>query len=186
MRKTNRSPDFLSKFPLGKVPAFESADGTVRLFESDAITQYIAESGPAAGQLLGSTAAERAVIRQWIVFAEGEVMGSVVKLVLWRVGLSSFNEASEKAGMVSLERALACLETHLDGRTWLASEGKLTLADISAAAALVWGFSMVIDAEMRTKYPRVVDWYKRTVDSDGVKQAFGQVKFIEKRQAGPA
>lgn len=113
-------------------------------------------------------------------------MGSVVKLVLWRVGLSSFNEASEKAGMVSLERALACLETHLEGRTWLASEGKLTLADISAAAALVWGFSMVIDAEMRTKYPRVVDWYKRTVDSDGVKQAFGQVKFIEKRQAGPA
>ncbi|KAJ1561529.1 hypothetical protein HK096_004366, partial [Nowakowskiella sp. JEL0078] len=37
--KDNKTPEFLSKFPLGKVPAFEGADGFT-LFESNAITNY--------------------------------------------------------------------------------------------------------------------------------------------------
>lgn len=52
MRETNKSPEFVTKFPLGKVPAFEGADGFC-LTESIAIANYIAQSGPKAGQLLG-------------------------------------------------------------------------------------------------------------------------------------
>jgi elongation factor 1-gamma len=58
--------------PFGKVSAFEGADST-KIVESDAIAQYVAESGPAAGQLLGTTPAERAAIRQWISFTNGEI-----------------------------------------------------------------------------------------------------------------
>ena len=58
----------------------------------------------------------------------------------------------------------------------------LSLADITVASALQWGFAMVIDAEMRKKYPHVVAWYKRVVEHSGVKQAFGEIKFIEKRE----
>jgi elongation factor 1-gamma len=39
MGVTNKSPEFLAKFPFGKIPAFESADG-FRLFEGDAIARY--------------------------------------------------------------------------------------------------------------------------------------------------
>jgi elongation factor 1-gamma len=53
MRETNRTPEFLSKFALGKVPAFEGADGFC-ITESIAIATYIAKSGPKADQLLGS------------------------------------------------------------------------------------------------------------------------------------
>lgn len=53
MRETNRSPDYLSKFALGKVPAFEGADGFC-VTESIAIATYIAKSGPKADQLLGA------------------------------------------------------------------------------------------------------------------------------------
>ena len=35
----NKSPEFLGKFPLGKVPAFEGSDGFC-LFESSAIAKY--------------------------------------------------------------------------------------------------------------------------------------------------
>lgn len=35
----NKSPAFLKKFPLGKVPAFEGADGFT-LYESSAIAHY--------------------------------------------------------------------------------------------------------------------------------------------------
>ncbi len=38
--KDNKSPEFLAKFPLGKVPAFESPDGKFVLYESRAILNY--------------------------------------------------------------------------------------------------------------------------------------------------
>lgn len=180
MGKTNETEDFLSKFPLGKVPAFEGADGS-NLFESDAIAQYIAESGPAASQLLGATPAERAVIRQWICYAQGELLDPVTQLALWRLNIRPYDEATEINALQRLERSLACLETYLKGRTWFA-EDKISMADITIASALVWGFSMAIDAEMRQKYPVTVAWYERTIEADGVKQAFGEKKFIEKRQ----
>lgn len=182
MGKTNRTDDFLSKFPLGKVPAFEGADGT-NLFESDAIAQYVAESGPAAAQLMGVTPAERAIIRQWISFGEGEILGNVTQLALWRLKMVPYNESTETRALQQLERALLLLQTHLQGRTWLASEDKINMADITVASSLIWGFSMAIDAEMRQKYPGVVAWYERVLEVDGVKQAFGEKKFIEKRQA---
>lgn len=180
MGKTNRTEDYLSKFPLGKVPAFEGADGTT-LFESDAIAQYVAESGPAAGQLLGTTPAERATIRSWISFAEGEVLQNVTQMALWRLKLVPYNEATETRALSQLERALGCLQTHLQGRTWLVGNDKITMADITVASALIWGFSMAIDAEMRAKYSAVVQWYERVLEVDGVKEAFGEKKFIEKR-----
>ena len=40
MRETNQTPEFKSKFPLGKVPAFEGADGFC-LTESIAIASYV-------------------------------------------------------------------------------------------------------------------------------------------------
>jgi elongation factor 1-gamma len=180
MGKTNRTPDFLSKFPLGKVPAFEATDGTC-LFESDAITQYIAESGPAADQLVGATPAERATIRQWICFAQGEILDPVTQLALWRLGLRPYDEKTEQSNLERLERSLACLESHLKNHTWFAGGDKLSLADITLAAALVWGFSMAIDKDMRKKYSTVVEWYERTIESKGVKEAFGEKKYIEER-----
>ena len=39
--ETNKSAEFLKKFPLGKVPAFEGSDGTL-LTESNAIAYYVA------------------------------------------------------------------------------------------------------------------------------------------------
>merc|ERR1712240_406610 len=39
--ETNKSPEFLKKFPLGKVPAFEGTDGLL-LTESNAIAYYLA------------------------------------------------------------------------------------------------------------------------------------------------
>ncbi|CAG8230168.1 unnamed protein product [Penicillium salamii] len=167
--QTNRTPDFISKFPLGKVPAFEGADGTT-LFESDAITQYIAESGPAADQLVGATPAQRAQIRQWICYAQGEVLDPVSQLALWRLGIYTYDAKNETTNAEKLHRSLACLD----------------LADITVAAALIWGFATFIEKEDREKYPSVVAWYERTIETEGVKQAFGEKKYIDKRSAPPS
>lgn len=181
MGKTNKTEDFLSKFPLGKVPAFEGADGT-NLFESDAIAQYIAESGPKAAQLLGATPAERASIRQWICFAQGEIVEPVTQLALWRINLKPYDEATETSNLQRIERSLGCLETHLKGRTWFVSNDNVSMADITVASSLMWGFSMAIDAEMRAKFPITVAWYERLIQVEGVNEAFGEKNFVEKRR----
>ncbi|KAL4974580.1 glutathione S-transferase [Aspergillus desertorum] len=177
----NKTDEFLSKFPLGKAPAFTSADG-VNLFESNAIAQYLAENGPAKEQLLGSTPAERATIQQWVTMAETEVASHVVTCFLPRFGLAPYNEETDNQALAKLERDLGALERHLAGRTWLATSKQLSLADIAVAASLVWGFTFVIDQEMRSKYPRVLNWFRKVTGTEGVKEAFGETKFIEKRE----
>lgn len=47
---TNKSPEYLAKFPHGKIPALETPSGFY-LAESTAIAYYIAESGPAKDQV---------------------------------------------------------------------------------------------------------------------------------------
>ena len=154
----------------------------MKLSESDAIAQYIAESGPAAAQLMGSTPAERATIRQWICFAQGDILDHVTQLALWRMNFKPYNEATEKHALSQLERGLAVVEAHMKDRSWLAGGDKVSMADISLASALVWGVSMIIDAEMRKKYPVVIAWFERTLAVDGIKEAFGEKKYIEKRK----
>ncbi|KAL4915414.1 glutathione S-transferase [Aspergillus aurantiobrunneus] len=180
MGTTNKSPDFLSKFPLGKAPAFSSADG-VHLFESNAIAQYVAESGPAKDQLLGSSAVERATIQQWVSSAETEIMSNVITCFLPRFKLAPYNEAADNRALANLERVLGALEKHLGERTWLATD-KLSLADIAVASSLIWGFTFVIDAEMRAKYPGALAWFQKVAGSEGVKEAFGETTFVEKRE----
>lgn len=184
---SNRTPEFLTKFPLGKVPAFESADGKVFLSESDAIAQFVAESGPRADQLLGANAVDRAVIRQWISFADHEIMDPIVQLILWRVGLGSFEEAVEEKALGSLRRGLQCLESHLAARQgeWVANSAGLSLADLTLASSLYWGFMLVIDASMREEFSAVDAWYRRAIVQDGVSGVFGGATFIEKRQQRP-
>merc|ERR1712018_33394 len=67
--ETNKSDAFLKKFPLGKVPAFEGADGTC-LFESNAIAHYVAND-----QLLASASrAARAQVQQWVNLGDQELL----------------------------------------------------------------------------------------------------------------
>ncbi|BCS05596.1 glutathione S-transferase family protein [Aspergillus luchuensis] len=183
MTKTNKSPEFLLDFPLGKVPAFRSVTG-LSLFESDAILQYVAESGPASVQLLGSSVDERALIRQWTEFADHELFEPLQNMVLWRYGMAGFDEALELRSYSRLEVSLSVLEAHLQGREFVAS-GDLSMADLSVAAAMVWGYGQVVDADLQCQYPSTVQWYLRVIGREGVKQAFGEPNFLEKRLVSP-
>ena len=58
--ETNKTPEFLKKFPLGKVPAFEGSDG-VLLTESNAIAYYVANDELRGG----SDAAARAQVSRY-------------------------------------------------------------------------------------------------------------------------
>ncbi|SPJ78644.1 related to elongation factor 1-gamma [Fusarium torulosum] len=184
MGKTNKTPEFLADFPLGRVPTFRSIDEGLALFESDAIAQYAAECGPVSTQLLGSTAGERAIIRQWISFADHELFEPLTTMIMWRYGMASFNEEFEKASFQRLTISLEVLEKQLQGRQYIATQ-QLSLADISVVAGLYWGFAQVIDAELRGKYSLTTNWYLRVIQDERLASAFGDKNLIGFRKTAP-
>lgn len=71
---TNKSPEWIQKFPLGKIPTFEDNEG-FRLIEGVVIARVLSVSSlvPEAG-LLGHNRKETAQVDQWIHFAETEIL----------------------------------------------------------------------------------------------------------------
>src|SRR6476646_4043031 len=63
MKGENKSPDYLSKNPMGTMPLLELDDGT-QLAESVAICRYVEELHPDP-PLFGTTPIERALIEMW-------------------------------------------------------------------------------------------------------------------------
>ncbi|CEI39803.1 hypothetical protein FVEN_g2083 [Fusarium venenatum] len=179
---TNKSNEFLTKFPAGKVPAFEGADGFC-LAESDAIARYVSQSGPRAGQLLGEDAVTSAKIQQWISFFADEVYPAILDLVMWRVGMAPFDQPTETKALTRLEYALTVLEKHLSSGNRLVGS-QLTLADLTGASSLLWGFMHVVDEPMRKQFPNVLTWYLSTIENDDVKDVFGEPNLVEKRRLG--
>lgn len=79
--ETNRSDAFLAKFPLGKVPAFETKDGKY-LTESNAIAYYVANE-----QLRGTSDFYRAEVQSFVSFADNELLPAVQSWVFPVIGI---------------------------------------------------------------------------------------------------
>ncbi len=134
----SRTPAYRALNPMGKVPAL--VDGDVRLWESNAINWYLAETHPAA-RLLPSSIAGRATVQRWLFFQVGHVTPACVTLfratnervrTFWRI--PPIDPAQLEAARAELARYLPVLERALAGRDWL--EGELTLADLAYAPHL--------------------------------------------------
>ncbi|KAH6637120.1 glutathione S-transferase [Chaetomium tenue] len=184
MGVTNRTPEFLTKFPLGKVPAFETSDGSLHLTEGHAIARFVAESGPKAGQLVGEDVKTRALIEQWSCFAEQELAANALPPVLMLVAKLEqypYDEKRCNQHLAALERALGRVEAELkDGRQFLVG-GQLTLADIMVVGVLQVAGRFFIDKEMRKNLPGVEAYVKRVMEVPEMKGAFGDLQLCETR-----
>lgn len=91
--QTNKSEAFLKKFPLGKVPAFETADGKF-LTESNAIAYYVSNE-----QLRGKTDLEKAEVLSFLSLADNELLPAVHGWVFAFMGIIQFQKNNvERAG----------------------------------------------------------------------------------------
>ncbi|KAH6845650.1 glutathione S-transferase [Chaetomium sp. MPI-CAGE-AT-0009] len=184
MGVANRTPEFLAKFPLGKVPAFETGDGSLFLTEAQAIARFVAESGPKAGQLVGEDAKARALVEMWSCFAEQELAANVVPPMLMLVAKLEaypYDEARCNQLLAGFARAVARLDAELkDGRQFLVG-GQLTLADIMVVGVLQLGAKFFMDKEMRKDLPNVEAYVKRVMEVAEMKAAFGDLHLCETR-----
>lgn len=129
-----KSPEFLSLNPNNKIPAIIDPNGPdgspIGLFESGAILIYLAEK---SGQLIGTTATERAHTIQWLMFQMGGLgpmlgqMGFFVKFA----GSQWDDKRPQQRYVDEAKRLLAVLEKQLDGQDWVT--GQYSIADIAIA-----------------------------------------------------
>jgi len=185
MGVSNRTPEFLAKFPLGKVPCLETADGFY-VTESQAIARFLAESGSLSTQLIGRDIKTRAKIEEWSCFAEQEIAANIVPpLIMTVFKMIPFDENRYNSSLSGLERAAKRVEAELErkegNKKFLVGE-ELSLADIMVAGALYVAAKFYMDEEMRGQsLQRVKAWLEGLWEIAEIKEAFGPLEFCDKR-----
>lgn len=150
-----RTPEFLQRFPNGRIPAGELDDGKL-LFESNAIILYFAEGTP----FLPADRFQRAQVFQWLFFEQysHEPYIASVRYLMMHPDVQD----PRRAIIDTLMRprgydALGVMEGHLKSREWLVGE-HYSVADLALYAythvAHEGGFDLA-------GYPAIRSWLGR-------------------------
>ncbi|PUB15500.1 glutathione S-transferase family protein [Yoonia sediminilitoris] len=128
-----KSDAFLSLNPNNKIPAIidpNGPDGPIGIFESGAILLYLAEK---TGKFIGSSAADKARISQWLMFQMGGIgpmfgqMGFFYKFAGSQIKDARPREKYRDEAI----RLLAVVDKQLEGRDWITDD--YSIADMAIA-----------------------------------------------------
>jgi GST-like protein len=128
-----KTPEFLSLNPNGKIPAIIDPDGPggrpLGLFESGAILQFLAEK---TGKLLPADAARRYQTLQWLHFQMGGIGPMFGQLGYFNkfAGKEISDKRPLQRYVAETRRLLGVIDTRLDGRQWIMDDD-YSIADIS-------------------------------------------------------
>jgi len=117
MGVTNKTPEFLEKFPFGKVPALETADGAY-IYESNAIQFYVAESKKDT-QLLGKTPVERALVQTFVNIAINEITPAASTWIFPLLGIVPHSQQNEDKAKISTVPSKPWIMFFWTRHTWL-------------------------------------------------------------------
>ncbi|XP_041468648.1 elongation factor 1-gamma-like [Lytechinus variegatus] len=171
--ETNKSAEFLKKFPLGKVPAFENGSGTT-LFESNAIAYYVSNE-----QLRGTDDLSRAQVQMFVNLADNEIEPAASTWVFPTLGVVQYNKQQTEKAKESLKAVLSFLNEYLKTRTFLVGE-RVTLADISVGCQLLLAYRQVFDVNYRKAFVHLNRWFVTFINQPEVKAVIGEVTLCEK------
>ncbi|XP_055695401.1 elongation factor 1-gamma [Lutzomyia longipalpis] len=172
--ETNKSQEFLRKFPLGKVPAYETADGQF-LTESNAIAFYLANA-----ELRGKTELQQAEVWQWVNFADSEILPASCAWVFPLLGIMPFQKKTVQRAKQDAAAALAVLNTKLTNVTFLVGD-RISLADICVFCTLLHLFENVLDANERAHYVSLTRWFNTILNQPQVKAVIPNFQLCAKQ-----
>jgi len=174
----NYKPEYTSKFPHAKIPAFEGKNGFL-LFEGTAIARYVASLNPNVN-ILGSTPEEEALVDQWTSFSDTEIHAQTNLIgPLLRNAITPYSKSVHTALLDRAYRSFATLEKVLETRTFLVGE-RITLADITVTAVVQRGADYYLDATTRPKYPGLIRLVETVANHPALKEIFGPIVIPEK------
>jgi glutathione S-transferase len=145
--------------PNGKVPVLQ--DGDFVLWESRAITAYLAEQRPERGLYPSETKA-RAIVDQWSYWQAihlGPAMQRVAfeRVLKRRFGRGEPDEAAIAEQLKETDRGLRVLDRALASRPWVAAD-TITVADFAVASTFVQREPANIRLD---DVPAVAEWIAR-------------------------
>jgi len=170
--KDNKTAEFLKKFPLGKVPAFETSDGKY-LYESNAIAYCVSNE-----QLHGIDKFDALLIQQYVNFADQEILPAAATWVFPTLGLMQYQKPATEKAMEDIKKCMSVLNNTLLTKTFLVGE-RVTLADIAVCCNLVLLYKQVMEPSFRAPYGNVNRWFTTLINQPQFKKVLGEVKLCE-------
>jgi GSH-dependent disulfide-bond oxidoreductase len=169
-----KTPEFLSLNPNGKIPAILDPNGPggkpLGLFESGAILQYLAEK---TGKLLPADAARRWQTIQWVHFQMGGIgpMFGQVGFFNKFAGKAYEDKRPLERYVSEAKRLLGVMERHLAGRQWFMDD-EYTIADISMLGWVrnIIGFYEARDLVGFNTLKQVPGWLERGLGRPAVQR----------------
>ena len=138
-----KSPEFLAKNPQGSVPLLE--DGDFYLTQNTAIMQYLSEQYPQAHLFGKGNAQQQAKAHQWLGMINADIHSKFS--ILFGPQRFAESEAAQAEVVAAAKKLLqglfAAVDTHLNGRKYLADE--LTIADVYLLVVLNWAAYKEVD-----------------------------------------
>jgi GST-like protein len=164
MKDENKTPEFLSLNPNGKIPALIDPNGPggkpIGLFESGAILIYLADK---TGQMIPSDPARRYETLAWVMWQMGGVgpMFGQVGFFNKFAGKAFEDKRPRDRYVAEAKRLLGVLEARLAGRDWIMDD--YSIADVST---LGWVRNLIGFYEARElvafdSFPAVGAWLER-------------------------
>jgi len=159
-QREHKSPEFLKINPNGKVPCL--VDGDYIIWESMAITQYLAAKYKSDSPLLPKTAEEIGHLAQWSYWSILEMQKHAVEWLIQVMFVPTEKKdpsVIEKA-QKSLVPLFGILNHSLEKNTYLVG-GRFTLADLHVASVVNVAISLGFDT---IPYSNVHSWIKACHD----------------------
>ncbi len=154
-----RRPEFLAINPNGRVPAL--VDGDFRLWESNAIAQYLCEVA-GDGRLWPSDARGRADVARWMSWQLAH-WGPATNALIWEnlakrmAGLGGPDEKALAEASEKFHAVARILDAHLADRPFVAGED-VTLADFALGGNMTYAVPARFPLE---GYAHIRAWWER-------------------------
>ncbi|CAG8487793.1 10968_t:CDS:2 [Acaulospora colombiana] len=179
-KKEQFAPEFLKISPNNKIPAVldlhppkEIGEGSLSVFESAAILQYLAEhrAGPGAPELYPKDPRKRVKVNEWLAWqisGLAPTMGQAYKFK--DIGGEPYTKYAEET-----KRLFQVLDKRLGEYPYIAGE-KYSIADI---ASYPWAVLYPEATKDDTPYPNVKAWLERVGSRPAVKRGIERLDALQ-------
>lgn len=171
---STKTPEFLKKNPLGKVPVLVTPEGPI--FESNAIARHLART---SGKLYGENKYESAIVDQFLDVALTELLPSLTTTLYAIFGFKPADKEVLKAAKQETFTILKIFNEKLSHSKYLTGE-HLTIADIQLATFLNLAFRVTFTEEQRKPFTKLVEFFVRVAVLPEFTKYHGRPHFAAK------
>lgn len=150
-----KSPEYLKKNPLGKVPTLETPEGCI--YESLSIVRYLARK---AGKMYGNNPFETAAIDQWLEFINTQLWAVQRPVQITLFGYAFLVPSKEQylQARKELLEVLKIFDQGLKNKDFLATK-EMSVVDVVLAVHLRYFFCLLLEEKLRAPLPNLTNWF---------------------------